>query len=140
MKRRARGALLDTNVLLRFLLGDDPVQSPRAKALFLRLQAQEESAELSDVVIAEVVWTLERGFGVPRTEVARYLSVIASIPGVTCASGKRNLLRALGSYSSTRCDIVDCLLAAQARGRKPKVYTFDSTDFKKLQCSWEEPH
>ena len=139
MKRLARGALLDTNVLLRFLLGDDPIQSARAKSLIMRLQGQEESAELTDGVLAETVWVLEKGLDVPRAEIVRYMTTIVSIPGMTYARGKRTLLRALGTYNATNCDIVDCLLAAQARGRNQKVYTFDTTDFKKLECTWEEP-
>jgi predicted nucleic acid-binding protein len=104
-----------------------------------RLQAGAESAELTDGVIAEVAWTLEKGLRVPRTEIVRYLSIVASVPGIRYAGGKRNLLAALGRFNATNCDIVDCLLAAQAHGRGRKVYTFDSTDFKKLDCPWVEP-
>lgn len=139
MRRLAKGALLDTNVLLRYLLGDDPVRSPRARNLLLRLQARKASAELTDGVIAELVWVLEKGLAVPRSEIVRHLATIVSVPGITYAYGKRNLLGALGRYNSTNCDVVDCLLAGHAQGRGRKVYTFDGADFKKLGCPWEEP-
>lgn len=137
MMQRGKGALLDTNVLLRFLLGDDPAQSPRAFALMKRLEAEREFAVLEDTVIAETVWVLEKGLGVPRTEIARHLSTIVMIPGVSCR-GKRVVLEGLSRFGATHCDIVDCLLAARARSRNGKVYSFD-TDFEKLACTWEEP-
>lgn len=45
---------IDTNVLLRYLLDDDPEQSPRASALL----AEEREILITDVVLAETLWTL----------------------------------------------------------------------------------
>lgn len=137
MKRRTKGGLLDTNVLVRFLLDDDPTQSPRAVALLKRLDEEGESADLEDIILAETVWVLEKGYGVPRVEVARLLSTIVELSGVRCRS-RRAVLAALSRYSVTPCDIVDCLLAAHARSRGLTVHSFDQ-DFKRLGCAWEEP-
>ena len=45
---------VDTNVLLRYLLNDDPGQAERARGLF----SNKEGVLITDVVIAETVWTL----------------------------------------------------------------------------------
>ena len=137
MPRRPKGAFLDTNVLLRFLLGDDPVQSPCAVNLMKRLEGEKERAELEESVVAETVWVLEKGLGVPRSEIALHLASIIEIPGVVCRN-KGIVLDALGSFSATGCDIVDCLLASRARNRDAKVYSFDA-DFEKLGCVFEAP-
>jgi predicted nucleic-acid-binding protein len=137
MPRRRKGALLDTNVLLRFLLGDDPVQSPGAEKLMKRLEQENERAELEESVVAETVWVLEKAIGVPRSEIALHLASIIEIPGVVCRN-KGIVLDALSSFSATGCDIVDCLLAARARSRGAKVYSFDA-DFEKLGCAFEAP-
>jgi predicted nucleic-acid-binding protein len=137
MPRRRKGALLDTNVLLRFLLGDDPVQSPGAEKLMKRLEQENERAELEESVVAETVWVLEKAMGVPRSEIALHLASIIEIPGVVCRN-KSIVLDALSSFSATGCDIVDCLLAARARNRRAKVYSFDA-DFEKLGCAYEIP-
>lgn len=139
MPRAGKAALLDTNVLLRFLLGDDSVQSPRATALMKRLEVHAEVADLEDAVLAETVWVLQRGARVPRLEIVRSLGRIVGLAGLRYLGGKRVLLDALASYGATNCDIVDCLLAARARSRGSKVYSFDVTDFKRLQCEWKEP-
>lgn len=137
MPRQSKVALLDTNVLLRFLLGDDPIQSPCAENLMKRLERKKERAELAESVVAETVWVLEKAIGVPRPDIALHLASIIEIPGVVCRN-KRVVLDALSSFSATGCDIVDCLLASSARNRGAKVYSFDA-DFAKLGCAFEAP-
>lgn len=53
---------LDTNVIVRYLTKDDPVQSPMAVNLIRSLSA-EEPGFISLVVIAELAWVLERSYG-----------------------------------------------------------------------------
>ena len=137
MQRQTKGGLLDTNVLVRFLLDDDPVQSLRATALMGRLEQGSDSADLEDFVLAETVWVLEKGYGVPRAEIARLLGKIVNLAGVRCR-GRHDIQDALSRFSITPCDIIDCLLAARARSRGLKVYSFDR-DFKQLGCDWVEP-
>ena len=50
---------LDTNVLLRYLAQDDPVQSPRATEIITRRLKGEEPGFVSLVTIIEVVWVFE---------------------------------------------------------------------------------
>ena len=139
MPQRRRGALVDTNVLLRFLLGDDPSQSPKATALIKRASEGKEDLEIEDGVLAETVWVLEKHIRVPRLEIARQLALLVSLPGIRGTGGRRAILEALASYGRTPCDVVDCLLSARAKARNSKVYTFDATDFRRLDCDWEEP-
>ena len=139
MPRRSQVALVDTNVVLRFLLNDDPVQSPKAQRLFIGTIQGRAVLEVGDGVVAECVWVLEKALHVPRLEIARHLVRLLSLPGVQGQGSTRSILDALVTYGRTRCDIVDCLLDARARSRKARVYTFDATDFKKLRCSWAEP-
>ena len=137
MKPSRKVSLLDANVILRFVLGDDANQSPRAHAFMKRLEAAHELAELEDVVLAETIWVLEKRARVPRFEIARTLSDLLVFQGIRYR-GKRVGLQALTFFGSTNCDIADCMLAARAKSRGAKVVSFDN-DFSKLQCSWEEP-
>ena len=137
MKPSRKVSLLDANVILRFVLGDDWDQSPRAHLFMKRLEAAEELAELEDVVLAETIWVLEKHARIPRFEIARTLSDLLAFRGIRYR-GKRVGLQALTFFASTNCDIADCLLAARAKSRRAKVVSFDN-DFKKLGCAWEEP-
>ena len=51
---------LDTNVLIRHLTRDDPVQSPKATRLIERTLTEEAPGFVNIVVIAETAWVLER--------------------------------------------------------------------------------
>jgi predicted nucleic acid-binding protein len=55
---------LDTNVIVRLLVGDDPRQTPIAERAFLEAIAT-GGVYLPDVVLAEVAWVL-RGYGLDR--------------------------------------------------------------------------
>lgn len=59
---------LDTNVVVRLLIGDDPQQTPIAEQAFLDAIAS-GGVYLPDVVLAEVAWVL-RGYDLERA--ARY--------------------------------------------------------------------
>ena len=50
---------LDTNVLLRFLLQDDPVQSPTATRIIETELSEAAPGFISAIVIAETAWVLE---------------------------------------------------------------------------------
>ncbi len=137
MRRRGRVSLLDTNVVLRYLLGDDPVQSAHSTTLMKRLQQSKEHCEIVDVVIAEAIWVLQRKALVPRSDIARSLAAVIQFSGVFYA-GKRIALEALTMYADSNCDIADCLLAARARSRNISVRSFDE-DLDKLGCRREAP-
>ena len=86
---------------------------------------------------AEIVWVLQKQVRVPRDEIARTLFDVVGIKGVR-TRGKRITLDALARFGATNCDIADCLLAARARSRRAKVWSFDE-DFRKLDVSWSAP-
>jgi len=61
---------LDTNVLVRYLVQDDPVQSPRATELIERRLDEDNPGFISVVTMTETVWVLERAYGFSDLEVA----------------------------------------------------------------------
>jgi predicted nucleic-acid-binding protein len=67
---------LDTNVLLRYLVQDDPVQSPRATDIITRRLTEEEPGFVSLVTILEVVWVLKSLYKRSRQEVANDIEMV----------------------------------------------------------------
>jgi predicted nucleic-acid-binding protein len=49
---------LDTNVVLRYLVQDDPAQSPKATEIVERRLTKEDPGFVSLVCILEIVWVL----------------------------------------------------------------------------------
>ena len=60
----------DTNVIVRYLTQDDPVQSPKATDLIERGLTEEEPGFVSVVAMAETAWVLERVYGRTAEEIA----------------------------------------------------------------------
>jgi predicted nucleic-acid-binding protein len=130
--------LLDTNVILRFLIGDDPPLARRATALMERVEQGQEAVFITDEVLTETVWTLESYYQVRRSEIGNRLIALLNVDGVRVSS-RDTLSRALQFFASGQADFVDCMLAARGNQKKVSVYTFDETDFKKLPVAWEKP-
>lgn len=61
---------LDTNVLVRYLTQDDPIQSPRATELIERRLSEDNPGFVSLVAMTETVWVLERAYGFSDTDIA----------------------------------------------------------------------
>jgi predicted nucleic-acid-binding protein len=61
---------LDTNILVRYLAQDDPVQSPKARELIEQQLTEENPGFLSVVVMAETVWVLDRAYGLADHAIA----------------------------------------------------------------------
>lgn len=104
---------LDTNVLVRLLTRDDEVQAEKAKAL-LDAHADEDGALfVSDVVLAELVWTLERSYGLQRDEIAQAIRAMAD--NATLGFESRTVLRdAQELFVKQKAGFADCLIVANA--------------------------
>lgn len=61
---------LDTNILVRYLAQDDPIQSPIASNLIERRLTEENPGFISVVAMAETVWVLERAYGLANQDIA----------------------------------------------------------------------
>jgi len=61
---------LDTNVLLRFMLRDEPQQSARAARIIHRTCTAEEPGYVGLVTLAEIAWVLDSVYRLPSPEIA----------------------------------------------------------------------
>lgn len=66
---------LDTNVLLRAVTNDDPVQSPIARRIIAALTPR-EPAYINVVVLCEFAWTLQRRYRYDRQQVGLAISAM----------------------------------------------------------------
>jgi len=61
---------LDTNILVRYLTQDDPIQSPKATETIERRLTEKKPGFVSIVVMVETVWVLERTYRLGTNEIA----------------------------------------------------------------------
>lgn len=131
MKSQEKVYLIDTNVILRYLLGDHPEFSARATAFMKDVSRGRKKAVMLDIVTVECVYVLEKYYKIPRTEIAEKLSGTLSLPGIV-NKNKGETFNALLKYKDSNIDIVDCMLAARSSPSRV-VISFD-TDFDKLKA------
>lgn len=103
----------DTNVVVRFLTQDDPAQSARANALFARLSAAEPGFLCREVVV-ELVWVLERAYGLPRADIAAALDGLLAARELVVESADRTGL-AVERYRQGGAGFSDHMIALAAR-------------------------
>lgn len=116
---------VDTNVLVRYLVEDDPRQAAEAAHL---IDAAAESGEpifVSQIVICEVVWVLSFAYDVPRREIAAILHQLRRAAGLLMESPDQ-VQRAIMSFENGKGDLADYLIAEQAIARGcSSIATFD---------------
>lgn len=119
---------LDTNVFLRHLRQDDPVLSPKATAIFSRVEQGEFRVRTSDTVIFETVFTLQRSYKQPRDRIAEALLPLIEMPGIFLP-GKRIFIKAFALYRTGPLGFADCYhVALMQRLGITEIFSFD-TDF-----------
>ena len=104
---------LDTNVLVRLLVGDDQAQAQRVKRLFDHAAAERDTLWVCDTVLVELVWTLARAYGRTRTDIVAALRALSSNATVTLESTAA-VVAATDSYEQGSADFADCLLCTKA--------------------------
>ena len=72
---------LDTNILVRFLVDDDAEQVQAARTLLESLTAERPAFICREVMI-ELVWVLERAYGLPRDRIAAVLEGLIATEGL----------------------------------------------------------
>ena len=108
--------LIDTNVILRFVLNDNDEMAKLATEVIA------SGAYTKPEVIAEVVYVLKSVYSTPRDKIKsiiRGLSSIIRIENTDC------VVYAIDLFASTSLDFVDCLLVAYHSLNGETVFTFD---------------
>ena len=131
MKQPEKVYLIDTNVILRYLLGDHQRFSPRAKIFMQDVATGIRKAEIPSVVIVECIYVLQKYYKIAKNEIVDALNRILNFKGIVNRD-RSEILSALIKFGETNIDIVDCILAAQSTPNKV-IVSFDK-DFSKLKA------
>jgi predicted nucleic acid-binding protein len=122
--------LVDTNLIIRYLVQDHEKNAKAAGKLFDACDRGELIIVLLPAVLAECVFVLESFYRHPRTDIASALSRFVSSPGVEIEKVSIHL-DALVRFKRTKAHFVDCLIAATAVEEDLPVASFDH-DFRKF--------
>lgn len=122
---------LDTNVVVRHLVQDDPKQSKAATQAFARLTPAEPGL-LTTVVLVETYWVLTRGYKLPTDVVASALEALMDSSDIR-TQNEPDARRALAEVRAGT-DFADALIAqaCQALGCVAML-SFDRNAQKRLR-------
>ncbi|MBN2604134.1 MAG: PIN domain-containing protein [Candidatus Thermoplasmatota archaeon] len=120
--------LLDTNILLRFLVGDVPSQYKISKKLLEDASQGKVSLFIAQIVIFEVDFGLVKFYKFNKKKV---IGMLESLVGISYIKiDNRDIFKkAIKLYKDLNLDLVDCFLLAYKKEKSLKLFTFD----KKLQ-------
>lgn len=123
---------IDANVILRYLLNDHQEFSQKAQKIMLEAEQGRLKLLVAPITIAEVVWTLESFYKIPRKEIADILSAFVCADGIK-AEEEDVVLFALKSYKESNVDFIDAYLSHHmAKLGNRKIFTFDKKHFSRL--------
>jgi predicted nucleic acid-binding protein len=114
---------IDTNIIVRYLTGDHPQQSPKAKALI-----DSEDIFVCTTVLLETEWVLRSVYDFTAVGVANALSAFAGLPTVNL--DEPALIAKALDWTVRGMDFADALHLAKAEGCDALV-SFDR-HFKKI--------
>jgi predicted nucleic-acid-binding protein len=100
---------LDTNVLVRYLTEDDPVQARRAAAWIGTAVARGERCFISPVVLCELAWVLRAAYRVGKPDLL--LTLDRLLATAQFVIGDKDLVRAaVETYRTGRAEFADYLI------------------------------
>jgi predicted nucleic-acid-binding protein len=107
---------LDTNILVRLLVRDDPDQTAQARRFVDTRCTPDSPGFINCVVLAELVWVLRKVYNYRRAEIA------AAIESLLAGSDRvveyhDDVRAALAAYKSRRVDFTDAIIARINRVR-----------------------
>lgn len=115
---------IDTNILIRYLVKDDPVQTPEAVRIVNGLSSA-VPGWLSITVIAELAWTLRRIYKMDREGIAGIVQKLLNSNDMILEQHD-TVQRAVLLFRNCKADLADCMLAVGAGiAGCERIVTFD---------------
>lgn len=122
---------LDTNIILRFILQDHPLYSPKAEAIFKKIDDKKIKVRLSWLVIFEVVFVLQNSHNLKREDISQKLLPILTVENILFEQ-KQILNLVFNYYVGKKISLADAYHIALMNKKKiNKIYSFDK-DFDKI--------
>ena len=122
---------LDTNVLVRFLVRDDPAQFERAQKLIRREATAGKPVFVSLLVMLEAEWVLRSRYKLPKDEILVTFSELLSSLDMSFED-ESSLEAALYVWKDSRAQFADCLIGARCRACGCRVTASFDADASKL--------
>jgi predicted nucleic-acid-binding protein len=116
--------LLDANIIIRFLIGDDEKSLEQSKAYFLDIEQGTLQVEILEGVLMEVYFVMTKFYKLPKDDVLGDLKIILSLGGVV-NTNKTVLFETMSLIEHKNIDFVDALICAKSKIQGYGKLSFD---------------
>lgn len=116
---------LDMNVLVRYLVQDDPGQSRKAMQVITKQCTRDDPGFINRIVLCELVWVLESAYGYSKDTIVAVLEKLLRTSQLKIEDVQA-AWTAFRVYQKGKADFADCLLGTTNRlGGCDTTVTFD---------------
>ncbi len=124
--------IIDTNIILRYLVGDSEILYKKSVDIFKKAEAGELKLLIKVVVVAETCFVLESFYKKSLNEIASCMEVLLSQKWLI-VEDRKGLLGMWTNYRN-KLHFVDSYLLSSANANKYKVLSFDK-EIKELEAN-----
>ena len=118
---------LDPNVLVRYLVQDDPAQAEIANSIMESEISLDNKGFVSCVMLCEVVWVLKRAYKQPKARLLEVIRLMFETDSIEIER-RAEVWRAYRAFAQGDADFSDYLIGEVAHSHGvEKVYTFDTS-------------
>jgi len=129
----SKKVVIDTNLLVRYLINDDQKKAEAVDNLLDRAAKGEVRIIVPSVVIAELVWVLESFYQLKADAILELAEAIINTSGLDVMD-KSTIISALRLYKGKNIDFIDAWIIEFAKERGVKtIYTFDKRHFRDIE-------
>ena len=116
---------IDTNMLVRFLVGDDTRQANKVYKLFKKAEEEKTEFFVPSLVVLELIWVLESAYDIDRSNIIDTISQLVLMP-IFQFENLSAIQKFVVEAQESKFDLSDLLIAqtADANGCET-VFTFD---------------
>lgn len=112
--------LIDTNLIIRFLINDNPQKVSQVEKL---LKDKKNINILLDTVVAEIIWVLSSYYSLKKTGVAEKIRALIHVDTIKCNAFLIN--RALTLWEENNISYIDSYIAAVSELGNITLYSYD---------------
>jgi predicted nucleic-acid-binding protein len=105
---------LDTNVLVRYLVQDDPEQAREATELIEQRLTERDPGFISVVAMTETAWVLERAYGLAAADIATAIERILQAAELM-VENEQQVFTAMMALKEGRGSFADALIGARGQ-------------------------
>jgi len=105
---------IDTNILIRFLVGDDELQAKKVYSIFKKAESEKKELFVPLLVVLEMIWVLESVYDISRTEILDSISDLLLMP-IFKFDQQSALQQLVHSAQGNKYDLSDLLIAHSAK-------------------------